>query len=418
MSSPSLHDIATQIFGSEDAESIRRWVDYWARSEERNTELLASFRRLALLDFNDKTVLDVGCGTGGMARVIGRECRQYVGVDFHAHVLRVAPETPHSAFLQADGRELPFADETFDYIIAFDVIEHLVGGETWQLQFLEELRRVLKPLGMVLLTTPNWWYPYEAHSDLYFTQYLPVWLADRYIAWKRPGFLEEHHSFREIQILSPRALRRCLRRAQLSFLHQLPCGLDRSDYAHLFPLRSPLLALGLGWYPHAEFWGILARQESRELLRLKLPKNWYYEQHQPSTQPVLDFAPLIDFQEDAFGRQLGEGWFWHEQDRMGFRWTRRHATCFLQGEEGQDYLELTGFSPYDNYFDVEVDGVRVGEHWVGPAENFSLRFLLPFAPRRQHIFQVSLRCEKTHRPKDHTDDRDLGLMMFSLGLAS
>ena len=417
MSAPTLHQVATDIFGSDDPQAVQRWVDYWNRSEERNRALLEPFKRLALLDFREKQVLDVGCGTGGMAGVISDPCRHYVGLDYNHHVIRFAQPREDCLFLQGDGTRLPFRDGSFDFIFALDVIEHLVGGESSQLKFLQELRRVLRPLGMILLTTPNWIYPYDAHSDLYFTHFLPISLADRYIRWLRPSFLKEHHSFREIQIMSPASLKRCLRGAGLSFLHQLPCGLDRADYARVFPLRSPLLPLGLGWLSHAEFWGIIVRQETRPALRLKLSKHWYYEQHQPSSKPPGDFAPRINFQEDGFGRQLGSGWFWHERDQQGFRWTGRLAECYLQTSGDEDFLELSGYSPYDNHFAVEVDGVTVAEHTTGQEENFSLRLLLPFRPPGQHIFTVGLRCSKTHRSRVHQDDRNLGTMIFSIGLA-
>ncbi len=417
MSAPNLHQVATEIFGPDDPQSIQRWVDYWEGSQERNRSLLEPFKRLALLDFRGKRVLDVGCGTGGMSGVVGDQCRHYVGLDNHRHVIRFAQPQDHCLFLQGDGTRLPFRTESFDFIFAFDVIEHLIGGESSQREFLLELRRVLRPLGMILLTTPNWLYPYDAHSDLYFTHFFPISLADRYIRWLRPGFLKEHESFREIQIMSPSSLRRCLRGSRLSFLHQLPCGLDRTDYARIFPLRSPLLPLGLGWLPHAEFWGILSREEARPTLRLKLSKHWYYEQNQPSQEPAADFAPRIDFQDNGFGRQLGAGWFWHERDQQGFRWTGHLAECYLQSSGHEDFLELSGYSPYDNHFVVEVDGVPVGEHEIEREESFSLRLLLPFRKTSQHIFRVCLRCRKTHRPGDSKDDRDLGLMIFSIGLA-
>ncbi|MGI0148048.1 MAG: class I SAM-dependent methyltransferase, partial [Thermoplasmata archaeon] len=50
-----------------------------------------------------------------------------------------------------DGQALPFADETFDAIVATEVIEHV----RYPFRLLREIRRTLKPTGRVLLSTPN-----------------------------------------------------------------------------------------------------------------------------------------------------------------------------------------------------------------------------------------------------------------------
>lgn len=416
MKQEQLKSIAEGIFGSDDPTSVRRWVDYWFASRQRNQDLLRSFHNLALLDFSGKRVLDIGCGTGGMARVVGDQCRLYVGADYHRHVLQFAEPAPARSFVQCSGVELPFADRSFDYIVAFDVIEHLVGGFEWQVGFMRELRRTLRPRGMALLTTPNRWYPFEGHTGLYFPQYLPSFLRDRYVAWKNPGFLREHQSFDEIQLMTPRQLRKCLRKSRLRFLHDLPCGLDRRDYRRLFPWRAALLHLGLGWYPHAEFWGILVREEDRANVRLKLRKNWRYQLEQPASTPPGEFEPLIDFGRGLYNHQLGDGWFWHETDGRGFRWTGRRARCYLETRGRGEFLTLEGYSPWPNRLSVFVDDKLVGEHDVGQGENFRLRYLLPFATPIDRLHRVDLRCAQTLQPDPERDPRELGVMIFSAGV--
>jgi SAM-dependent methyltransferase len=51
----------------------------------------------------------------------------------------------------SDGCRLPFADATFDVVTSFETIEHLED----RAQFIAELRRVLKPDGLLILSTPN-----------------------------------------------------------------------------------------------------------------------------------------------------------------------------------------------------------------------------------------------------------------------
>ncbi len=270
---------------------------------------------------------------------------------------------------------------------------------------------------MILLTTPNWWAPYDGHTRLYFPQYLPTWLADRYISWKRPSFLREHSSFAQIRLMSPRQLRKGLALSGLRFLHDLPCGLDRPEYLRHFPLRGVLAYLGFGWYPHAEFWGAAVRRESVPAARLKLRKNWYYEQRQPSPEGPTAFRSSIDFDLGFFNPQLGPGWYWHERERgRGFRWIGHKATCYLETHFDANYVSVRGFSPERNRLQVHVNGLLVGEHDLEKEEDFRLRYLLPFRRTAETIQRVELSCSTTFRPERSDDDRELGTMIFSLGL--
>ncbi len=415
----SLEQVAQGIFGKADRRSIQEWVQYWADSAKRNRQLLEAFQKLVLIDFRGKRVLDIGCGTGGMREIIGDRCRLYVGGDYHWHVLQFARSARGGHFMQCSAPALPFKDRSFDYIFAFDVIEHLIGGEPWQVQFLCELRRILRPMGMVFLTTPNFWYPNEGHSKLYFPQYLPSTLADHYIAWRKPSFLREHRSFSEIQLLTPRSMRATLKKSRLIFLHDLPCGLDRSQFLRQFPLRSRLVYLGLGWYLHAEFWGILVHSESRPSLRLKLRKHWYYEQKEPSSVELSEFSQGIDFSQGPLNHQLGPGWYWYEvqqESGLGYRWMKQEARCYLETQVPVKYLCLSGYSPRQNHLDIWLDGIKVGEHEIELGSRFELEYLVPFAETREHIFEVRLRCSTLFVPKSIQDRRQLGVMIFGIRL--
>ena len=413
----SLEEVARQIFGPDDPESVRDWVKFWKEGCRRQVQVLEPFQRLALVDFPGKRVLDIGCGTGGLGELIGDQCDLYVGGDYHLHVLQFAQSRPGRRYVQCSGVKLSFPAASFDYIFALDVLEHLVGGKPWQVQFLQELHRVLRPLGMIFFTTPNRLYPYEGHAGLYFPQYLPRVLSDRYITWRNPGFLKEHNSFAEIRSLGPGGLKHCLRKSGLVFLHELPCGLDRVDFLRQSPLRGTLAYLGLGWYPHAEFWGILVRKEMREKLRRKLRKTWYYEQAEPSPTGVREFGPEIDFDRGLFNPQLGPGWFWYEKEGRGYRWTSREALCYLETRRKAPYLRLQGYSPRQNHLEVRVNGLLVGEHPIANGSEFRLLYLIPLRETSDQMLDVSIRCSQTFRPEDPRDQRDLGVIIFSVGVS-
>lgn len=101
----------------------------------------------------DRDVLDAGCGVGyGSAILAAAGARSIVGVDaFAAAVLAAREQDRHGGtFLLGDLRELPLDDDSVDLVTCFEVIEHLVEQD----QAVAELRRVLRPGGIVLLSTP------------------------------------------------------------------------------------------------------------------------------------------------------------------------------------------------------------------------------------------------------------------------
>ena len=263
-------------FGKENEAAIAKWVGYWTDTLSRNFDLVKSFRSRIDINFRGKTVLDIGCGTGGLSQTVTTEGGIYIGSDFFPAILEIAhaltqglPQPKRASLLRASGTHLPLADGSMDVVVAFDIVEHLVGGEPWQLQFLQEIRRVLRQNGILLLTTPNRLYPFEGHTFLYGPQYLPVWLADRYIRWQNPSFLQEYKTYGDVHLLTPWKLARLLRGAGLRVVHDFPWGMDWRDYA--LPKRLPLRlldAVGLGWAAGSGFWFPACRAEDWSQVRM------------------------------------------------------------------------------------------------------------------------------------------------------
>jgi hypothetical protein len=77
---------------------------------------------------------------------------------------------PGVVFLQADGRQLPFDDDTFDVVHSSAVLEH-VGSRENQMRFIKELTRVARRA--VFITTPNRWFLVEVHTVLPLVHWLP-----------------------------------------------------------------------------------------------------------------------------------------------------------------------------------------------------------------------------------------------------
>lgn len=100
-----------------------------------------------------RSVLDIACGTGYGLAILKGTAGQMVGVDIDIEAAREARAEcdDRTAVLLSDGLMLPFPDGSFDVVTSFETLEHLHRrGE-----FLAELRRILRPGGTLILSTPN-----------------------------------------------------------------------------------------------------------------------------------------------------------------------------------------------------------------------------------------------------------------------
>jgi len=87
-------------------------------------------------------LLDVGCGEGYLTNLMYRQKNcQIVGIDIGEDVVRKARLSfPYISFIKGSAYELPFNDNSFDFITAFEILEHLENPET----VLKEFKRVAK----------------------------------------------------------------------------------------------------------------------------------------------------------------------------------------------------------------------------------------------------------------------------------
>lgn len=127
-------------------------------------------------DMTDATVLEIGTGSGvaaaSLAEVVGKN-----GAVFATDVKDQRIVTEGYEFRQVNGTTLPFADEQFDVVISNHVIEH-VGNEHDQRHHLTEIKRVMKPDGLLYLAVPNKWRLIEPHYRIPLLSWLPKKAAD------------------------------------------------------------------------------------------------------------------------------------------------------------------------------------------------------------------------------------------------
>lgn len=126
----------------------------------RNIKLLAGELNGDLLDF--------GCGAKPY-KVLFSKCNSYVGLD-----IQTSGHSHENEFVDVfyDGKTIPFEDGTFDSVFSSEVFEHVFNID----EVLDELERVLKPNGQMLITCPFVWYEHEIPYD--FGRYCSYGLSD------------------------------------------------------------------------------------------------------------------------------------------------------------------------------------------------------------------------------------------------
>lgn len=122
---------------------------FWFRA--RNTIIATCVKRLTGGWTPGYRVLEVGCGTGNVLRVLTEACPTgiVVGMDLFAEGLKYARQRTTARLVQGDMRQPPFSNQ-FSLIGLFDTLEHLPDDR----RALSDLGRMLQDGGVLLLTVP------------------------------------------------------------------------------------------------------------------------------------------------------------------------------------------------------------------------------------------------------------------------
>lgn len=166
--------------GSQDLpDRYRRWR---ASALGRITEDIESRLVLtALGDVEGRRVLDLGCGDGAYSAAVVECGAQVVGADLSREMLRSArarikPATRDAIFVRADMNALPFADRSFDAVLAVTVLcfaEDLVPP-------VHEIHRVLAPGGRLVLGELHRWSLWAFWRRVRGMLGSPIWQAARF----------------------------------------------------------------------------------------------------------------------------------------------------------------------------------------------------------------------------------------------
>jgi ubiquinone/menaquinone biosynthesis C-methylase UbiE len=175
--------------------------DFWVRDHMEKLELIDAgygrwLKRLLPYLVNryglqGKRVLDLGCGTGELAVRMNLLGFETVGIDVNertldlAKILAVENGLPETIFVKSNTESLPFAENSFDIVTMFSVLEH-VDDQTLIHKLLPELRRVCR--GVVYILVPNKLKPSDDHTGLKFVCWMPKSLAEVYIKTRGPKY--------------------------------------------------------------------------------------------------------------------------------------------------------------------------------------------------------------------------------------
>jgi len=127
----------------------------------------------------ERCILDIGCGTGAMSRRLGRWGR-VVSADFSELALQFSRRRGLNHLVGADAMKLPFLSNSFDALIAMDMLEHLPDDNA----ALREFARVLKHGGRVIATVPAYPHLWSEHdlALMHFRRYIRREMRERFTA--------------------------------------------------------------------------------------------------------------------------------------------------------------------------------------------------------------------------------------------
>jgi len=191
-------------------------------------------------------LLDVGCGTGGTTAFLAGD-RSVTGCDVAVEALAYSGRRGIARLVRASAEALPFLGASFDVALVLDVLEHHADD----LAVAREVRRVLRPGGVLLATVPAFdclWGPHDVlvhHERRYRLSQLETVLEAAGFAIRRATYF---NALLSPAVLAVQTLRRVLRRGRPAEpASDLPDRMPRAVNAllrEIFAAESAWLAFG------------------------------------------------------------------------------------------------------------------------------------------------------------------------------
>jgi SAM-dependent methyltransferase len=117
---------------------------------------------LTYLNVGDKNrILNLGCGTAGLVRGLS-DFGEIHNLDIDENALRFCKERWPKNVIQADCLSLPFKEQTFDLVLALDILEHMEDDR----EVLKQIHGILKYKGYLIITVPSFKFMWSARDDI------------------------------------------------------------------------------------------------------------------------------------------------------------------------------------------------------------------------------------------------------------
>jgi SAM-dependent methyltransferase len=114
-------------------------------------------KSLAELAKKGERILDSGCANGRLFGILKEKGVDYYGVDFSEELIEIAKKNwPEGKFQVEDCLSLSFPSNFFDKVYSISVLHHIPSRE-FQARYLKEIKRVLKPKGILILRVWDFW---------------------------------------------------------------------------------------------------------------------------------------------------------------------------------------------------------------------------------------------------------------------
>ena len=171
-------------------ESIADSFDSVVNMYDTTKRLEVIFNELLPKKIKGKKLLDAGCGTGWASAWAAERGAKVTSMDVGDKLLKEVAKKCKSKRVKGSILEMPFRTNSFDIVVSTEVIEHVEDPQ----KAIKEMFRVLKPGGVLALTTPNkfWHWSVTAANSLGIRPYqgLENWFSWHELqdACKKAGF--------------------------------------------------------------------------------------------------------------------------------------------------------------------------------------------------------------------------------------
>ncbi|MDD5570350.1 MAG: class I SAM-dependent methyltransferase [Bacteroidales bacterium] len=174
------------------SEQHKELYDIPERQQKAN-KIISVLKEYFKGDLKNKKLIDVGCSTGIMTKLLSEHFSETAGVDIDINAIAYAKENfknENLNFYVKDAMNLDFPDSSADVVNCSHIYEHVPDSK----KLMSEIYRILKPEGVCFFAAGNRFVLIEAHYKLPLLSVIPKWMAHKYIKlFNKADFYYENH---------------------------------------------------------------------------------------------------------------------------------------------------------------------------------------------------------------------------------